>query len=252
MQPEPGQALAHAASCYDLASRAGAFNERVFELGEASDKAYWYAKYAEARAFMKERANIPRTLIEVAAQHPLIDGETPGEEFRKRLLLGKELLEEELGDDREAQIYVPGSRHVYEGTADNVSLSKAGTDFLIAVGLDKELIHGDDLNLRYKKEQGVYGSADECFVASSYFKDGNFGRLCSVLSPVQMFRKTLHYIEFGVLPLNYTAPTADTFHNWIDEIFSAVPRVALSDPDLQDPKSAWAVALRATRMPKVM
>ena len=104
------------------------------------------------------------------------------------------------------EIYVPGSTHVFKGHADKISLSKAGINFLSQLGIPLEALHGDDLNIKYKGMDGVYNSADECFVAASYFKDNNFGRLYSVLSPVQLFRKTFHYMEYGVLPQNYNAP----------------------------------------------
>lgn len=235
----------------DLSNRTGAYNDRPFEIGTASDLSYWKAKAQQAQAFMNARADLPRTLIEIAAQHPLIDGEFPGEEFEKRLLLGKQLFDQELQKGRYVEIYVPGSRHVHNEVADNLALSTAGINYLLSIGVERNHLHGDDLNKHYKGDRGVYGSADECFVASSYFKDENFGRLLSVLSPVQMYRKTLHYIEFGILPLNYTAPTSETFHNWIDEIFSAVPRVLFSDPDLQSENSKWANSLRESRMPKL-
>src|SRR5262249_39800186 len=135
------------------------------------------------------------------------------------------------------EIYVPGSIHMFEGRPDKVSLSKAGSEFLGQQGLPLHLIRGDDLNERYKGEDGVYNSADECFVAASYFKDGRFGHLYSVLSPAQVFRKTLHYLEFGVLPLNYTAPSLETFHNYIGEIFEAIPYVLFVDHSLQESDS---------------
>jgi hypothetical protein len=54
--------------------------------------------------------------------------------------------------------------------------------------------------------------ADECFVATSHFRDGGFGRLYSVVSFAQVHRKALHYICLGVVPLFHTAPTVEVFH----------------------------------------
>jgi hypothetical protein len=120
-------------------------------------------------------------LIEVSAQHPLVGGTRPDEEFGVRLERGKELRDELMGRGFRVELYVPGSRHKHDGVPDLVSLSSAGTSYLIDSGIPSEVIHGDDLNERYKGAAGVYGSADECFVAASYFKDGEFGLLASVL-----------------------------------------------------------------------
>ena len=229
-------------------------NEISFPKGWAIETAqkrkYWEQKFETAKSFMELRLSIPAVFIEVAAQHPLIDGEKPNEEFTKRLLLAKKLYEQESNSGRHVEIYVPGSRHVYEGVADKISLSEAGGRFLEQQGISRQVIHGEDLNIKYKGDKGVYNSADECFVASSYFKDGDFGHLFSVLSPVQVFRKTIHYIEFGVLPLNYTAPTLNTFHNYIGEIFEAVPYALFVDPDMQSENSVGANELRRSRMPR--
>ncbi len=219
-------------------------------MGTRQDREYWERKYAVARSFMELRRSIPASLIEVAAQHPLIEGEIPNEEFTKRLLLGKRLYEEESGAGKRVEIYLPGSRHVHKGVADKISLSEAGARFLLKQGVPGDVIRGDDLNNKYKGEKGVYNSADECFVASSYYKNGPFGMLLSVLSPAQVFRKTLHYIEFGVIPLNYTAPTLDTFHNYIGEIFEAIPYVLFVDHDMQGEGSIRANELRNLRAPK--
>ncbi|MBH8552678.1 hypothetical protein I8751_09890 [Nostocaceae cyanobacterium CENA357] len=224
-------------------------SKKSWAIGTVQDRQYWEEKFEIAKKFMEERSNIPAVLIEVAAQHPLLDGEKPNEEFTKRLLLAKTLYKQESNAGKHVEIYVPGSRHRHEGVVDKVSLSEAGMIFLEQQGISREIIHGDDLNFKYKGDRGVYNSADECFVASSYFKDGNFGYLFSVLSPIQVFRKTIHYIEFGVLPLNYTAPALDTFHDYIDEMFEAVPYALFVDPDMQSKNSVRANELRHLRMP---
>jgi hypothetical protein len=208
----------------------------------------WRAKYMRARAFVRERAGKPGILIEIAAQHPLTDGVYPNDEFRARLTRGKEVFDRYRAVGDRVEVYVPGSRHVFQGRPDRISLSEAGRTYLINAGVPAAVIRGEDLNARYKGADGVYGSADECFVAASYYKDAGFGTLVSVLSPAQMLRKTLHYIEFGVVPLNVTAPTMEGFHDYLDELFEQIPRVLTVDSSLQH-DSADARRLREERMP---
>jgi hypothetical protein len=190
----------------------------------------WRERMAAARDTMSERLSQPGVLIEVAAQHPLVDGSIPGEEFAARLLRGRDLYRDAVEQGRPATVYVPGSRHVFDGVEDAVSLSEAGGEYLRRLGVPPEDVRGDDLNKAYLGEDGVYGSVDECFVTASYFLDGGFGRLYCVVSPFQLPRKLLHYIEFGVLPLAVTAPTPEAFHDLLDELFLGVPEV-LFEPD---------------------
>jgi hypothetical protein len=208
----------------------------------------WRSKQAAARRLMRERSRNMSVLIEVAAQHPLRDGLFPNEEFRARLDRGRELFEAYHAAGRPVEIYVPGSRHTHEGTPDQVSLSAAGRTYLEQQGIPAISIRGEDLNQRYKGADGVYGSADECFVAAAYFRDGDFGVLGSVVSPAQMMRKTLHYIEFGVFPLNFTVPTLVSYHDYLDELFVKVPRVLAVDSTLQG-DSEEARRLRNERRP---
>jgi hypothetical protein len=224
-------------------------DRRSWAIGTKEDREYWEEKYARAIRFMESRRAVPSTLIEVAAQHPLTDGLYPNEEFAQRLLLAVALHGREKARVPRVEIYVPGSLHMHDGKPDRVSLSSAGRDFLVEHGVPESSIKGDDLNLKYKGEDGVYNSADECFVSARYFKDEGFGTLYSILSPVQVFRKTLHYLEFGVLPLNVTAPTSQMFHNYIGEIFEAVPYVLFVDHDLQKPDSTRAREMRKNRKP---
>ena len=205
------------------------FKEKYF-----SEYKKWTKKFNDAKTFMESRKNGNRILIEVAAQHPLVDGEKPNEEFEKRLLFAIELFKQETKKGNYVEFYVPGSLHQYNGVPDKIELCEAGTKFLVDNGIDKNLVHGHDLNEKYKGNLGVYNSADECYVASQYFKDNNFNLLYSVLSPAQMYRKTLFYIEFGVLPLNFTAPTSKTFHNYIEEMFTHIPNVLFEDNSWQE------------------
>ena len=209
----------------------------------------WEEKLRRSKLLMQERGGINKILIEVAAQHPLVDGRYPNEEFKNRLLLGKKLYHLNKKSEAVIEIYVPGSRHKHQGIADKISLSQAGRDFLIENGVPAEIIHGDDLNTRYKGELGVYDSADECFVAASYFRNEGFGQLLSVVSPVQLTRKALHYIWFGVMPLLYSAPAEKSYHNWVGEVFELIPYVLGVDPSLQGPASSLANQYRQERIP---
>lgn len=210
----------------------------------------WEKRYETAKRFMEERGKIKKVLIEVSAQHPLNKREEPNKEFKNRLLFGKEIYLRERQNGMNAEIYVPGSRHMHKGIADKISLSEAGNIFFLKQGIPREIIHGDDLNKKYKGEKGVYNSADECFVSTSYFKDEIFGKLYCVLSPLQIYRKALHYIWFGVLPLFYTAPTQKTFHNYIKEIYEFIPYVRDIDPEMQSKNSFLANLWRKERVPK--
>ncbi|MET7704054.1 hypothetical protein [Streptomyces sp. NPDC005485] len=212
-------------------------------------RAAWDKRLEQARALMAARRGRPRALIEVAAQHPLVAGVRPNEEFEARLNRGRELYTQLVSEGMDVELYVPGSRHMFHGTADKISLSRAGSDYLAAHGVPAAHVRGEDLNRRYKGDDGVYNSADECFVTASHFKDSDFGTLISVLAPGQLHRKMLHYIHFGVLPLAHTAPTPTSFHNYVHEAFVELPHVLLEDPDLQTPDSPKATRLRAERRP---
>lgn len=194
----------------------------------------WSNKYNKAKKFMETRSGGKKILIEVAAQHPLVDGIRPNEEFEKRLNLAIELYQKEIKKGNYVEFYVPGSLHQFNGVADKIELCEAGYNYLIEKGIDAKLINWHNLNKKYKGDDGVYNSADECYVASKYFVDNNFNYLYSVVSPAQMYRKTLFYIEFGVLPLNFSAPTTNTFHNYVDEIFLQLPNVLFEDHSWQE------------------
>lgn len=222
---------------------------KPWTIGNASDREYWDEKYENAMAFTKTRDNLNSILIEVAAQHPLINGYEPNVEFKERLNRGFELFKQYNQMGYNVNIYVPGSKHVLNGVADSISLSQSGTAFLNKLGISTKYLHGDDLNIKYKGNQGVYSSADECFVASSYYKEGNFGKLISVASPVQVMRKFLFYIEFGVFPFIYSVPVEDMYHNLIGEIFEAIPYVLFIDHNLQSKSSIHANELRRQRNP---
>lgn len=213
----------------------------------------WQQKLATARAAVAAREGNHRILIEVAAQHPLVDGVTPGEEFAARLRFSIDLFRQFTAEGARVEIYVPGSRLMDSGAEDKVSLSAAGCAFLRSNGIPEASLRGDDLNDRYKgpttPQPGVCCSADECHVAACYWRDGGFGRLVSIVSVGQMHRKLLHFIEFNVYPFMYTVPTFVTAHDPIHEAMQMIPDVLYNDPDLQGAHSQAAIAFRRTRLP---
>ena len=232
-------------------------NIRVGESMQHPDQAAvhprWQQKLANARAATAARDGTAKILIEVAAQHPLIDGVTPGEEFSVRLRYSVDLFRRCTAEGTEVEIYVPGSRLMVDGVEDKISLSAAGCAFLRADGIPDRALHGDDLNDRYKgpgtTQPGVCCSADECYVAACYWRDGGFGRLLSIVSVGQMHRKLLHFLEFGVYPFMHTVPTFVIAHDPIHEAMQMIPSVLYEDPDLQAPNSEQGIAFRRTRLP---
>lgn len=210
----------------------------------------WSAREVEAREYMEEVASRPGVLIEVAAQHPLLDRVSPNEEFGLRLDLGEGLYRKFTEEGKEVKIYVPGSRHSEDGIDDEVSLSVAGARYLIDKGVPGGDIFSDDANEKYKPEEGVYNSSDECFVASELFRDLGFGDLHCVCSPIQVARKALSYIAFGVMPVFHTVSARRMFHNFADETFLYVPRLLEDGTGLQGEGSAESQRLRDERVPR--
>ena len=206
----------------------------------------WIEKLNQAKMFMQERKG-NRVLIECAAQHPLKNGCLPGEEFEKRLDLAVYLYNSLKKEGKDVKIYVPGSRHMQNGIKDKVSLSLCGKIYLVEHGVLATDIYSVRTNQKYKGLLGVYNSADECYVASKIFVDDNFDKLISVVSPAQMYRKTLFYIQFGIMPLNYSAPTFDSFHNYINEMFCSLPKVLTFDSTWQANDSEFAINSRNER-----
>lgn len=229
----------------------GSGKEGPFFLEKIHAKAYWEKKYEAARTNMATRAELYEdVLIEIAAQHPLHKRKVPGEEFRRRLDTAMELGAKYEEQGCNVIYYVPGSRHCHNGISDLVSLSKAGCDYLKRKGIPPEQILGEDANAQYKGADGVYNSADECYVASKIFMDGEYERLICVCSPNQVFRKTLFYMEFGVLPQCYSVPADNMFHSALGEIFDCIPGVLYDDHSWQDPTRPSFLDPRAQRIPK--
>lgn len=216
-----------------------------FGLEKESAQKYWEQLYQSAFNRTVLHSQYAANLIEVAAQHPLADGK-PGAEFQARLDFACELYHSLCASGKKAHIYVPGSVHY----PDSCSLSEAGTRYLIKSGIPEENLLGDDMNRKYKGEDGVYNSADECYVASRIFTDGQYGHLHVVCSPRQMLRKQLFYIAFGVLPYFHTVPCDMYAHDLIYELFEAVPDVIFRDHTWQDEHSLNGNRTRRERKPQ--
>ena len=224
--------------------------EEYFYLEKSNAEEYWRELYTKADYNMLSTLRSRKTgiLIEIAAQHPLIDGK-PDEEFKRRLDYGAELYRKEKVSCDLVKVYVPGSLHKHNGILDAASLTQAGREYLLSIGIPDSDILGEAENLKYKGKDGVYNSADECFVASRIFLDGNYSKLYCVCSPNQMIRKQLFYFAFGVVPLFCTVPCDNPAHDPIYELFEAVPNVIYNDHTWQGADSENALRARKDRKP---
>ena len=162
-------------------------------------------------------------LIEVAAQHPLKNGEFPNEEFKSRLDSCIRYYKDEYNNFEKIYIYIPGSRHTFNGVDDKISLSDAGKNYLISKSIPADCIFGEDANNKYKYNEGVYNSIDECYVSSKIYEDNNFSDIACFCSPAQLHRKALAYIKFGIIPNMYSVPEDLMFHDYVDEVFKYIP-----------------------------
>ena len=62
-------------------------------------------------------------------------------------------------------------------------------------------------------------------------------------------RKTAHYIALGVFPSVFTCPSPELFHDYVHEMFTALPHVLYEDPDLDPAESNLAKEHRMNRKP---
>ena len=217
----------------------------------------WELKREEAIRNIKRiqyDASFSGTLIEVAAQHPLIDGMKPNQEFSARLDEAIRLyhLFKENGT---VKIYVPGSRHSFidqdgNRTNDKISLSEAGKIYLIQKGIPQTDIFAEEMNNKYMGSNGVYNSLDECYVSSQIFRDYRFREMICVCSPIQVMRKTFAYIQFSIIPKCYSVPSDNMYHDPVSEYFSSLESVVYGDCDWQNPESEVYQQSRASRLPK--
>ena len=212
---------------------------------------YWQNKYRIAVENMKaKQRESDDVLIEIATQHPLVKGKTPSKEFIERMKRGIELYHAVTVVGRKAKICIFGSKHMYKSVVDQVSLSTAGKNYLIKMGIPKEDIFADETIEKYKGKDGVYNGADECYVTAKVFEDGSYGELYEVCSVNQAVRKSLNFIEFGYVPKCYTIVCDNMFHsNLIDEIFYSLNHVLYFDHDWQNPESEAFLNSRLARKP---
>ena len=208
----------------------------------------WTEKYRLAQANMAKRTG-DGILIEVAAQHPLVDGLFPNEEFEKRLLLALSLYTELKPSSSRVRIYVPGSIHMENGQADQISLSEAGRRFLLNKGVPAQDIYSEDMNQKFKGAAGVYNSSDECYVSSQIFESEGFSKLHCVCSSAQAMRKVLSYIHFGYVPYVHTVSCDKMYHSYINEVFRDIP-ILLADGTALQGASDEADRLRRLRKPQ--
>lgn len=178
-------------------------------LNKEEAKAYWLDKQAQARKTMAARKDCTAVLIECASK-VLKDGLHPDDEFCARLDRTVELYHLLSHENEVVHIYVPGSLHKEDGVTDQCTLSTAGRRYLVERGIPDEVILGDTENEHYKGDEGVLNSADECFVASRIFHEGQYRELHCVCSPIQVTRKWFYYLEFGLVPLIHSVPVADS------------------------------------------
>ena len=202
-----------------------------FEKKEADT--YWKNRLDSGR-----HENTSNVLIEVAAIHPLVEGK-PGREFQEHLDQAIKLytIEKEKGNN--PIIYIPGSLHCIidretnTPKVDSQPLSEAGKEYLISKGIPEEIIRANVANINIKHEDGVYNSGDECYVATQIAREENCGRILSVVSPVQLYRKALFYQEFGFNPEMYATGSEKTNHNYIGELFWSLYITYMNDQDWQ-------------------
>ena len=158
---------------------------------------YWRDRFQSA--IHKQTNNV---LIEVAAIHPLVDGQ-PGIEFKEHLEQAIELYNIEKNKQNNPIIYIPGSLHYVidqetkKPQVDNCPLSEAGKTFLIERGIPEESIRANIINLDIKGEDGVYNSGDECYVATQIAKNENKTLTC------YRFSHKYSLIYYGGKPVEY-------------------------------------------------
>ena len=218
-------------------------------LNKESAKHYWNLKQKIAHNNMQSHKNCKGILIE-AASMVLSDGVSPNPEFALRLDFAAELYNKLKGSDNFVHIYVPGSLHKSNGVVDQLSLSEAGKRYLVDLGIPAEDILGDEKNLKYKQEEGVYNSADECYVTSSIFLNGDYSELHCCCSPIQVTRKWFYYLEFGVIALIHSVPYKNSdVQDIVLEQLRSVENVIYNDHSAQSYDSDVFIHSRIERKP---
>ena len=211
-------------------------------------KEYWYEKQRQAQQTMEDRREYNGILIECASK-VLEDGLHPDFEFRARLNRTIELYHKLRQENEVVHIYVPGSLHKENGISDLCTLSTAGRRFLIERGIPDKIILGDRENEQYKGNEGVLNSADECFVASRIFLNGQYRELHCVCSPIQVTRKWFYYLEFGLVPLIHSVPVVDSdVMDIVTEQLRGTENVIYNDHNAQSHDSEVWMNSRIERM----
>lgn len=214
-------------------------------------KAYWQEKQEKARETMVLRKGCSAVLIECASK-VLEDGLHPDFEFRARLDRTIELYHQLSCMNAEVHIYVPGSLHKEGGVTDQCTLSTAGRRYLVERGIPDEMILGDKENELYKGDEGVLNSADECFVASRIFLNGQYRELHCVCSPIQVTRKWFYYLEFGIVPMIHSVPAVDSdVMDIVTEQLRGTENVIYNDHDAQSHDSEVWINSRKERLGRV-
>ena len=209
---------------------------------------YWTSKYDDAVIKTGNMRNrFSRTLIEVSAQHPLKDGKYPNAEFTARLDYAIKLLQSNPKENY--IIYVPGSIHRLDNMNDELSLSEAGVNYLLEHNIPEDRIFGNEANVRYMKDAGVYNSSDECYVAAQLYADQKCGRLICICSPYQLMRKTFYYLEHGIIPECHGITLDSMYHNPISEYFGSLHLAVHGHQNWQDPDSSIFINSRKDRRP---
>ena len=197
---------------------------------------------------MEGRRGCNGILIECASK-VLEDGLHPDFEFRTRLNRTIELYHKLRQENEVVHIYVPGSLHKENGISDQCTLSTAGRRYLIELVIPDVIILGDRENEQYKGSEGVLNSADECFVASRIFFDGQYRELHCVCSPIQVTRKWFYYLEFGLVPLIHSVPIADSdIMDIVTEQLRGTENVIYNDHNAQSHDSEVWINSRKERM----
>lgn len=214
---------------------------------EDSAEQYWKKKYNE----VLPQVNHPKKcLILVSAQHPLINGITPNEEFKNRLNEAIKLYNKLVSTGKNVKIYVPGSKHTSNEVIDLISLSQAGKNYLLENNILETDIYADEMNIKYKKDIGVYNSADECYVAASIYKDEKFEKLYCFCSPIQVMKNQLFLIENNIMADIYSVPSTSYYHNPFFEASEIIPDVLFYDHSWQQEDSFYGKKTRNERKPK--
>ena len=239
---------------YGVRRRLGSFALSVAgpEAGRTAERIivpedYWRERFTAAREFMASREGRPKALIVATAQHPLIDGHEPNEEFATRLAVARNHAHAVRLHGVPVEVYVPGSRQKQDG----IALADAGEAWLRANGLPPDVtIHASAANEQYRGDYGVYNSADEALVAAELFKaDEDFGELYVVCSPGQAIRWELHAVAMGIAPDMHPVGVSGPMYHDATHEDKLIAYTRFVDPTWQSKASVLGQLTRRMRRP---